>query len=108
MRKNNLFKLDILILSVLSREDNYGYGITTTLKEESEGNFQIKEGVMYPILYRMLEAKMISKYEKMFNNRTRVYYKLEDKGREELLRQVKRYKEMVEHVDRIIDAGYTG
>ena len=41
----------ILVLSLLSREDMYGYQITQTLKEESNNVFEMKEGTLYPLLH---------------------------------------------------------
>lgn len=79
-KKNSFFKLDLLILSALRRQDCYGYEITTIIKEHTDGMFNIKEGVMYPILYRLVQDGYISRYEKTVNSRTRIYYHLQPQG----------------------------
>lgn len=81
MKKNNFFKLELLILSVLNRKDCYGYEICTIIRDKTNGIFDIKEGVMYPILYNLLTNSYISSYEKVFNRRIRVYYHIEDTGK---------------------------
>jgi PadR family transcriptional regulator, regulatory protein PadR len=39
--------IDILILSVLSQGDNYGYEISRIIKARTEGMFEILEATMY-------------------------------------------------------------
>ena len=45
--------LDMLVLELLCREPSYGYELLTRLKEETNGLFCVKEGTLYPILYRL-------------------------------------------------------
>lgn len=86
MKRNSIFKLDILILSILSREDSYGYEIVSIIAKESNGILSIKEGVMYPILYKLVKAGMISTYDKKVGKKIRVYYHIEELGEAELER----------------------
>ena len=76
-KKNSFFKLDLLILSVLNQRDCYGYEITSSVRKETDDMFIIKEGVMYPILYRLLQEGLISSQEKLVNGRIRIYYHME-------------------------------
>lgn len=80
-KKNNLFKLELLILSVLFKKDCYGYEICTFIKEQSNGLFDIKEGVIYPILYNLTISNYVSCYEETVKRRVRVFYRIEDKGK---------------------------
>lgn len=71
----------LLILSILSKEDMYGYQIVQTLKEKSQGYYVLRESSMYPTLYRLLEEGYIStSKELVVQKRVRVYYHVEDKG----------------------------
>ncbi len=81
-KKNSIFKIELLALKALYGKDCYGYEICTTIKECTGGLFDIKLGVMYPILYQLMEQHYISSYEEIYNGRARVYYHLEDQGRE--------------------------
>ena len=51
-KKNNFFKLEMLFLKILDEKDCDGYEITHTLKERTHGKINVKEGTMYPILYK--------------------------------------------------------
>ena len=72
---------ELILLKLLSRQDMYGYQLTQTPAERSGGQFIIKEGSMYPTLYRLLGKGLISDYQKKVGaRRTRVYYHLEPEG----------------------------
>ena len=80
-KKNSLFKLEMLILLSLKNGDYYGYEISQLIKEKTNGIFEIKEGVMYPLLHSLLDSGHITSFEKIVNRRIRVYYHIEEKGR---------------------------
>ena len=43
-RKNNFFKLDMLLLCIIAKQDCYGYEITKQIKTYSHELIDIKEG----------------------------------------------------------------
>lgn len=45
--------LEILVLQLLSKERMYGYQMIMEMKTRSHGLFEMKEGTLYPILYRL-------------------------------------------------------
>ena len=51
--------LDMLVLKLLSEEPKYGYQLIIELQERSEGIFSLKEGTLYPVLYRLEEEKLV-------------------------------------------------
>ena len=55
MAKNTkgFFKMEMLLLKIISEGDCYGYQIVQTLDKISNGTIHIAEGKMYPILYRL-------------------------------------------------------
>ena len=79
-KKGVFFKIDLLILLVLKHEDCYGYEIAQNIKKYTDNVISIKEGTMYPILWKLMEEKKITSYDKVFNGRNRVYYHLEPSG----------------------------
>ena len=80
MKRNSLFKMELLILTVLQKKDCYGYEIASAISKESEGLIECKEGIMYPILHRLLDEHLISCYEEVVNRKIRVYYHIEADG----------------------------
>ena len=72
----------ILVLSLLVREDMYGYQITQTLKEETDNVFEMKEGTLYPLLHGLENEKAIEAYWKDADNgKRRKYYHITKVGK---------------------------
>ena len=51
--------LEMLVLQQICRKPAYGYELLTRLREQSDGLFTLKEGTLYPILYRLEDEGMI-------------------------------------------------
>ena len=99
--------IELMLLTMLKEEDMYGYQLTQTLAERSGGQFIIKEGSMYPTLYRLLGKGLISDYQKKVGaRRTRVYYHLEPEGDAYLGEIRKEYISLNQGVPRVL--GYNG
>lgn len=91
----------MLFLKILEEKDCYGYEITHSIKERTNGEIDIKEGSMYPILYRLEELGYISSRKETVGKRmTRIYYHLEPTGKTHLH---KIYLEFQEMINTIID-----
>ena len=81
--------LDLLVLRVLARGPQHGFGITKMLSELSRDWLQIEEGSLYPCLYRLEERGWVkSSVSSSENNRRARYYELTRKGSEELRREL--------------------
>lgn len=93
MAKNQQgFKLDLFILSILSKQDCYGYQFTRIIKKQSNDVINTQVSSLYPILYRMIDEGLISSYEQIVvKRRRRVYYRIEEKGKAELQRLMDEY-----------------
>ena len=59
MRQLKKGVLEMLVLEAVCRKDTYGYELLSTLREASGGLFTLKEGTLYPILYRLEDEGMI-------------------------------------------------
>ncbi len=68
--------LDALVLSIVSKEDTYGYKITQEIREAME----MSESTLYPVLRRLLKNECLESYDKEFMGRNRRYYKVTPKG----------------------------
>ena len=51
--------LEMLVLKTICAGPTYGYELLTRLKEGSHGRFALKEGTLYPILYRLEDDGLI-------------------------------------------------
>lgn len=51
--------LEMLVLETVCKGSTYGYELLTRLKEQSNDLFALKEGTLYPILYRLEDDGMI-------------------------------------------------
>lgn len=97
--------IELLLLKLLDEKDLYGYQLGQELKKRSSGRYTILEGSMYPILYRMTEKNYVSFYEKKTGVRqTRVYYHLEDAGRQYLQSLLASYREYTQVIDFLLQS----
>jgi len=97
--------IEMVLLKLLSESDMYGYQITQEVKKRSSGLYTILEGSMYPILYRLHEQHYISDYEKRGGRRQiRVYYHLEDSGREHLNKMLDEYHEFLDIISFLLSS----
>jgi DNA-binding PadR family transcriptional regulator len=76
--------LDVLILDVVSRAPTYGYQVTQTVRLESRGHFDLKEGSLYPALHRLERQKLLSSYWVEADGRRRKFYRLTPAGQDAL------------------------
>jgi len=97
--------LEIIILDLLTEKDRYGYEIIKELTERSSGYFELKEGTLYPILYRLNGNGLIDNYwgKEMNDAARRKYYHLTDKGVSELKQKKQQWEELIDAVNIILN-----
>lgn len=106
--------LDMLVLQLLLEEKKYGYQLITELKERGGSLFVLKEGTLYPILYRLEDEGLIeSKWAEAENRQPpRKYYLMTDKGRSALDEIYQVWRQITDGVDRLMkrrkEEGETG
>ena len=77
--------LEMLLLHLLAEEPTYGYQLLSILDERSHGRFSIKEGTLYPILYRLEDAGwIVPEWISQGRGVPRKYYRLTTNGTERL------------------------
>ncbi len=74
----------MLVLSVMEKEDMYGYKIIKELEMRSEQAFCLKEGTLYPILHSLEKEKLLESYWETADGRKRKYYHITKKGLKQL------------------------
>jgi PadR family transcriptional regulator PadR len=77
--------LDLMILTILSREPMHGYGISQRLAVLSRDQFRVNPGSLFPSLYRLeQDGKLKAEWRATENNRRAKYYRLTASGRRQL------------------------
>lgn len=95
--------LDLLVLRVLSRGDNHGWGIADRIAQVSKNVLSVGEGSLYPALYRLQERGWIeSEWGVSENNRKAKYYRLTRTGRKQLEIEVATWDRMTIAIGEII------
>ena len=95
--------MSMVILSLLKREDMYGYQLVQETEKTSDGKLTTQEGSLYPVLYKLLDQGLISDRKVLVGKRMqRVYYHLEPKGEERLKELIREYEEVTQGVFQII------
>ena len=78
---------DLLVLAAVSAGPAHGYAIVATVRERSEGAFDLAEGTVYPALYRLERQGLLESTWSETAPRRRRVYRLTRRGRAELARQ---------------------
>ena len=52
--------VEMILLHLLQERDMYGYELLQEMNERSKGKFTLKDGSMYPIMYRMILYHLFS------------------------------------------------
>lgn len=97
--------LDMLVLRLLEREPKYGYQLIQEMREKSDEVFSLKEGTLYPILYRLEDEKLVeSKWSEPEGKQVpRKYYMITDKGKTALIEIKKLWEQITLGIDAIME-----
>ncbi len=95
---------ELLILTLISRKDMYGYEIIKNLEILSENVFQLKEGTLYPILHRLENNGYVSSYsQRSDNNKERKYYQITNKGLKQLAFEQKNWELFQSSISKVLN-----
>lgn len=105
MRKSELLKgsTEMVLLSLLSQENMYGYEMIEKLKSISGGYLQYKEGMLYPALKRLETKGYVKSYwEDSLEGPKRKYYYGTDLGKEQFQVQWEEWKNFQMVIEKVI------
>jgi PadR family transcriptional regulator PadR len=95
--------LEVLILRSLRPTPNHAYGISQLLEQQSDNQFTVDNGSLYPALQRLLQREWISaQWKTSPNGRRARYYRLTPLGRKQLVQATSRWYRFVEAMGRIL------
>jgi PadR family transcriptional regulator, regulatory protein PadR len=102
--------IEILIMKLLSQEKMYGYQLLQELDKKSEGVFKMKEGTLYPVLYRLEDNGFISSIWEEPDRSSpdkrpmpRKYYQITTDGRKELNNLISDLKTLTKAISIILE-----
>ncbi|WP_462412953.1 PadR family transcriptional regulator [Neobacillus sp. Marseille-QA0830] len=98
--------IDLLLLSLISQRDLYGYEIMKILRETSGEQYEMGEGTLYPALKRLEKKEWIESYWTDTDSGRRKYYHLTDNGAAELEEKRKNWS-LVQNLVRRVEEGLT-
>ena len=102
LRRGN--NIEMLILSILSTEDCYGYQLSLLIKDYSQGKISLPEGSLYPALYKLVDNGLISDEKRQVGKRlTRVYYHMEPEGKDYLNQLIEEYNSLHSGIQSILN-----
>jgi PadR family transcriptional regulator, regulatory protein PadR len=93
--------LPTLILHNLRQGPNHGYQIAQQIKQKSKGVLDFKEGTLYPALHGLEAKGLIASYTRTENGRLRCYYRLTDKGKKALAKQMEEWNQFADAINLI-------
>ncbi|MBU3806655.1 MAG: PadR family transcriptional regulator [Candidatus Fournierella pullistercoris] len=90
--------LDALVLSVVSRQDSYGYRITQQVRQL----MTLSESTLYPVLRRLQKEDCLEVYDQEYAGRNRRYYRITPKGRQMLEEYRIQWNDYKQRVDQML------
>lgn len=95
--------VEMIVLFLLDKKDLYGYQLTLLIEQLSGDKLVVTESTLYPTLYKLLNNKLISDREvPIGKRRVRVYYHLEDAGKQRLNDLLEDYNEITVGIAQIL------
>lgn len=91
--------IEFLILSIVEKQDSYGYEISQTIKLVAS----IKESTLYPILKKLEKSGYLTTYSQEFQGRKRKYYSITEEGKEQLVILREEWQSYKDTIDGIIE-----
>ena len=97
--------LDMLVLKLLESEPKYGYQIIQELREKSEGVFLLKDGTLYPVLYRLEDdGLVVSRWSEAEGKQVpRKYYEITKNGRQAVADMETLWRHMAGGISKIME-----
>lgn len=100
--------LESVVLSALEQGPAHGWDLARRLDQQARGGLQLKEGSLYPALYRLEQMKLVTaKWDDQSSGRRgpkRRVYQLTAKGRRRLVAARDEWKHFVEVLGNLLGA----
>jgi len=94
--------VDLLLLSALEDEPAHGYELVETIRDRSEGAFDLAEGTVYPSLYRLERRRLVASGWETVSGRRRRVYRLTTSGRRKLLKERSDWRAFAQAMEAVV------
>lgn len=98
---------EVIVLQALKAHGaQYGYQLIQTIAQSSDNVFELQEGTLYPILYRLEDRGYVKSAEREApSGKTRRYYTVTEAGVRQLKEKTKEIGTLVRGVTRALSLG---
>lgn len=97
--------LDMLILKVTALRPIHGYAIVQRIQQISKDALQIRQGSLYPALYRLENRGWLkSEWKTTEGGREAKYYSLTKAGRQQLVAETDGWKRLSQAISLVLEA----
>ena len=101
--------LELLLLRLVRERRSYGYELASDLHDRSGGWIDLKEGTLYPVLYRLEDQGLIAaEWDPPARGVPRKYYKITAKGRKRLEELTESWRAWVGVVNGVLESAAEG
>ena len=98
--------LDLLILRVIALEPLHGYGVVRRIEQMSGEALQIRQGSLYPALYRLEQRGLLAAdWKTAESGKEAKYYRLTKTGRKALESETESWQRLRGAIDLILTSG---
>ena len=95
--------LDMLILKTVALEPIHGYGISLRIQQVTKDVLRVRQGSLYPALYRLERKGWIDfEWGASENGRRAKYYRLTKKGRKQFASETESWERLSTAVNRLV------
>ncbi len=95
--------LEMVLLKLLGEREMYGYELVTAFQERGNGEFQVKDGTLYPVLYRLEKAGYVEpRWETQERGVPRKYYRVTSAGRKQVDQLVDEWRTFVHAIESLL------
>jgi PadR family transcriptional regulator len=95
--------LEVLILRSLQVGPNHAYGISQFIEHNSDSEFLVDNGSLYPAVQRLVQRKwIVAQWKTSPNSRRAKYYRLTPLGRKQLTAATTKWQRFVEAMGRVL------
>lgn len=94
--------VDLLLLSALGGEPAHGYELVETIRDRSDGAFDLAEGTVYPSLYRLERSRLVTSRWQTVSGRRRRVYRLTTSGRRKLAKERSDWRAFAQAMEAVV------
>jgi len=94
--------LEVLLLAVVAHQPAHGYALIEELRRRSGDTFDLPEGTVYPALYRLERAGLLSSKWESPDGRRRRVYRLTKRGEAALQEQTRDWQTFARAMNRVL------